>query len=77
MSVNNVNSLGLACFNYRGRLKLIGDICMKLDRLMNLDKLPKLDRVHLAMIGGIAVVVGIMLYIVVSQQGAAIRCGFC
>lgn len=44
---------------------------------MNLDKLPKLDRVHLAMIGGIAVVVGIMLYIVVSQQGVAFRCGFC
>jgi hypothetical protein len=44
---------------------------------MNLDRLPKLDTVHVAMIGGIAVVAGIMLYIVVSQQGAAFRCGFC
>ncbi len=39
---------------------------------INLDRLSKINRIHLLMIGGIAVVAGFMLYIVVTQHGPAI-----
>jgi hypothetical protein len=49
----------------------------KLDRLTNFSRLTKLSRVELGLIGGIAMQAGIMLYLILSQGGPAVRCGFC
>ena len=49
----------------------------KLNGLINFSGLTKLSRVELGLIGGIAIVAGIMLYLILSQEGPAARCGFC
>lgn len=49
----------------------------KLKRLTNFGRLTKLSRVELGLTGGIAIVAGIMLYLILSQEGPAVRCGFC
>ncbi len=49
----------------------------KLKRLTNFGRLTKLSRVELGLTGGIAIVAGIMLYLILPQEGPAVRCGFC
>ena len=48
--------------------------------MLKMNRLKNLDRTYMLMIGGLAVVIGIVLYMVVSQHGPAIcvnalRCG--
>jgi hypothetical protein len=47
--------------------------------MLKMNKLRNLDKTHILMIGGLAAVVGIILYIVVSQHGPAIcvNASFC
>jgi len=41
-------------------------------KMMKFDRIKKLDRVYLFMIGAVAVVAGVILYIIVMQHGPAI-----
>ncbi len=49
----------------------------RLDKLTKIGRLSKLSKVELGLIGGIALVGGIILYLILLQQGPAVRCGFC
>jgi len=40
---------------------------------MRLAKLPKLGKIELGLVGGITLVLGIMIYLILSIQGPAIR----
>jgi hypothetical protein len=37
----------------------------------------KIDKLTLAMICGVAIVVGVFLYVLLVQHGPAVRCGTC
>ena len=41
--------------------------------MMRLAKLPKLDKIELGLVVGITLVVGIMIYLILSIQGPAVR----
>jgi hypothetical protein len=50
-----------------------------LENMLKMDKLRSLEKTHMLMIGGLAVVAGIVLFLIVSQHGPAIcsNASFC